>query len=355
MARSREDPLNVAEASHASNGHEDVLVGDIGGTHARFGIVDQAGRLEAVKIFNAADYATLTAAASEYLGALARRNRPRKGAIAVASPVLSDRVQLTNHPWSFSVEETRSALELETLEVLNDFIALALALPALKEEHSRTIKPGRRQATAPLGLLGPGTGLGVSALIPVAQGWVALPAEGGHRDLAASTEREWRIVRCLQERFGHVSAERILSGPGLLNLYQAICQLDGLVPEAEEPKEIEARALASGCRACTEAIAIFSRQLGAVAGDLALTFGARGGIFLGGGVLQGMGDAFQVGLFCEGFLDKGRFRSYLEPVPVRLVLNPTAALVGAARALEYEFPAGVRALPQDLSAGSLPP
>ena len=330
-----------------SNGTGRVLVADIGGTRARFGIVDSEGRLEGAEVFRAADYPTLIEAASDYLRGIEPENRPRRGAIAVACPILGDRVQMTNHPWSFSIEETCSALELRTLEVVNDFIALALALPVLREEHTRLIKPGKRESTAPLALLGPGTGLGVSALIPVAQGWIALPTEGGHRDLAASSDREWRIIERLKERFGHVSAERALSGPGLVNLYSAICEVDGRYFEERDPQAVASRAASGTCAASGEAARMFSRQLGAVAGDLALTIGARGGVFLGGGVLVAMGAAFSHELFLEGFVGKGRFRGYLEPVPVRLVLHPTAALLGAARALEYDFSAGFRASTDD--------
>lgn len=330
-----------------ANGNEDVLVGDIGGTRARFGIVDATGQLTEVRILSAADYPTLIDAATDYLAGFEPSGRPKRGAIAVACPILGDRVRMTNHPWRFSVSETCHALGLSMLEVVNDFIALALALPVLREEHTRLVKPGKRENTAPLALLGPGTGLGVSALIPVAQGWVALPTEGGHRDLAAGTEREWRIIERLQQRFGHVSAERAVSGPGLTNLYRAICELDGIEAVEAEPEEVVARALAASCAASDEAVSVFSRQLGAIAGDLALTLGARGGVYLGGGVLHGMDSTFHMGLFREGFLDKGRFREYLDPIPVRLVLNPTAALLGAARALEYDFTAGVRATGQD--------
>ncbi len=327
----------------SGNGTDSVLVGDIGGTRARFGIVDSQGQLRAARILEAAHYTTLVDAAGDFLAGLKQDARPRRGAIAVACPILGDRVEMTNQPWNFSIAAACRALGLDTLEVLNDFIALALALPVLREEHSREIKPGTREQTSPLALIGPGTGLGVSALIPVAQGWVALPTEGGHRDLAASTKREWKLVESLQKRFGHVSAERVLSGPGLVNLYRAICEVDGKEPEVRKPEGVAARADAGSCVVSEEAVKVFSRQLGAVAGDLALTIGARGGVFLGGGVLQGMGSAFDVDLFRDGFLDKGRFRDYLEPIPVRLVLNPTAALLGAARALEYDFPAGVRA------------
>lgn len=318
-----------------------VLVGDVGGTRARFGLIS-AGELTEVRILEATNYSTLIEAASDYLAGLAPGARPRRAAIAIAGPVFDDRVRMTNRLWSFSVGETGRELGLETLEVLNDFIALALAAPDLPREQSREVKAGGGDKTAPLAVLGPGTGLGVSALIPRGDEWIALATEGGHRDLAAGTEREWRIVERLQHRFGRASAERTLSGPGLVNLYVAICELEGVEPEAREPEGVVARALTGSCKACSEAVDVFSRQLGAVAGDLVLTYGARGGVWLGGGVLQAMSTAFDAGLFCHGFLDKGRFRSYVESVPVRLILDPTAPLLGAARALEAESPTGVR-------------
>lgn len=330
--------------AHQGNGSGTVLVGDIGGTRARFGIVDSEGRLAAARVLRASDYPGLIEAATEFLAEIPLPDRPHRGALAVACPILGDRVQMTNHPWSFSVDDTRQALGLEQLEVVNDFIALALALPVLREEHTRLIRPGEREPMSPLALLGPGTGLGVSALIPVAQGWIALPTEGGHRDLAASTEREWKIFERLQSRFGHVSAERALSGPGLVNLYRAICEIDGVDSDLPDPESVAAEAAAGTGATSAEAARVFSRLLGRVAGDLALTIGARGGLFLGGGVIGAMGAAFSDDLFVEGFLDKGRFGAYLGPIPVRLVLHPTAALLGAARTLEYESPAGYRAI-----------
>jgi glucokinase len=325
---------------HAGDG--DILVGDIGGTHARFGLVDSSGRLSEPRILKCSSYGSLVAAMRDYLAQVPTAGRSRRAAIAVACPVLGDDVQITNHHWSFSVKETCAALDLRALEVVNDFIALALALPILKDEDTRELKPGMRQPTATLGLIGPGTGLGVSVLVPVAEGWVAVPTEGGHRDLAAGTEREWRIIERLHQRFGHVSAERVLSGPGLVHLYQAICEIDECPIEPMGPIEVVAAAQSGESAPCSESVRIFSRQLGAVAGDLALTVGARGGVFIGGGVLPGMDSAFDTERFREGFVGKGRFREYLEPIPVRLILNPTAALLGAARALEYDFSVGTR-------------
>ncbi len=337
-----ESGLGGSESTYARR--EAVLAGDIGGTRARFGFVDGAGRLSEVRILECARYPSLVDAAREYLASVPAPARPRWAAIAVACPVLEDRVQMTNHPWSFSIAETREQLGVERLEVLNDFCALALALPSLGLGDTRTLNSGRAQEESPLAVLGPGTGLGVSALIPGHGAAVALSTEGGHRDIAASTQREWAIVERLQRRFGRVSAERVLSGPGLVNLHWAIRDLAGLEDEPRKAEEVVHGAKDGTCAACPEAVQFFSRQLGAVAGDLALTLGARGGVFIGGGVVPRMEEAFDVELFRQGFLSKGRFRRYLEPIPVRLITQATTALLGAARALEGDVPAGFRSV-----------
>jgi glucokinase len=218
------------------------LVADIGGTHVRFGIAAAGGRIGDPSTFRCADYASLTEAARAYLEEVDGPS-PRRAAFAVAAPVQGDRVRMTNHVWSFSIETVRRELALERLEVLNDFAALAVALPALGDEDLTEIKAGDPAPDAPLAVLGPGTGLGVAALVPAGDSWTALTTEGGHRDLAAQTEREWRIVRHLQERFEHVSVERVLSGPGLVNLYEAVSRLAG-----EEPQSLTPAAIVAGAR-----------------------------------------------------------------------------------------------------------
>lgn len=320
-------------AETAGNGRGGILVGDVGGTKARFGIVDADGRLTGVRILSAAAYPTLIDAASDYLAGCETVARPRQGAIAVACPILGDRVSMTNHPWSFSIGELRRDLGLERLEVLNDFAALALAVPALGSKELATVKEGEAEANAPLTVLGPGTGLGVAMLVPAGGSWLALPSEGGHRDLAATSPREWQVVRQLERRFGHVSVERAVSGPGLVNLYEALSRLAKEEPQALDPAAVVAGARDRSSPACVEAVALFAGWLGAMAGDLALTLGSRGGVYLGGGVLEKMGGVFDAGRFRERFLAKGRFRAYLEPIPVHSIRHPQAALIGAARAL----------------------
>ncbi len=314
------------------------LVGDIGGTHARFGLLGPSGEVSSIESLITSDYASLEATARAYLDAVAPEAAPEVGAIAVAGPVSGDVFELTNLGWRFSVSSVRDALELERLVMLNDFQALALAVPSLDGDDLEPVREGRAVAGHALAVLGPGTGLGVSGAIPVGDRWAALRAEGGHRDLAASTELEWEVVKRLSARFGgHVSAERAVSGSGLVNLYQALAEIEGAEDAARgeiSAREIDDLARGGDLRA-QRAIALFCGWLGAIAGDLALTLGARGGVYLGGGLLAKMGEMFDRRIFEERFLAKGRFRSYLEPIPVWLIRRPAAALLGAAHVLRF--------------------
>lgn len=307
-----------------------LLAADLGGTHVRFARVGKGGRPARTRAFAAADFPSLEAAIVAYVGGA---DPPREAAIAVAGPVHGDEVRLTNRDWSFSIPALRAALGLSRLEVLNDFEALALSLPGLGPGDTEEIRPGTARPERPSAVLGAGTGLGVAALVPTGHGFRALTTEGGHADLAAASAREWAVVAWLAERHGHASAERVLSGPGLVNLYRALADLDGREAPLGEAKAV-VRGATEGVAGCAEAVRMFSAWMGAFAGDVALTFGALGGVFLGGGVVPKMGPTFDRGAFVERFLAKGRFADYLRPVPVRLIVHPAPALLGAARALE---------------------
>lgn len=309
-------------------------VADVGGTNARFAVVTRDGGLHAQRILTCDDYPSLADAAEAYLAGLTLTEPPTQAAVALAAPVVGDEVTLTNRPhWSFSISALQGRLELQRFVVVNDFTALALALPHLGEDETALLSApevvAHAEPMAPIALLGPGTGLGVSGLVPDgAGGWLPLATEGGHRDLAVASEREWHILQVLRRAFGTVSAERVLSGPGLVSLYRAICELDGSEPEAVRPAEVTIRSRMSA--QAREAVEVFAALLGAVAGDLVLTLGARGGLFIGGGVVPSMGEIFRRDLFWARYGDKGRFRGYLETVPVRLILHPTPALLGLA-------------------------
>lgn len=313
-----------------SSADQPALVADIGGTNIRFGLATAAG-IERAAAYRCADYPSPAEAARAYCAEVGAR--PRQAAFAVAAPIRGDSVRLTNQVWAFSIDGVRGELGLDRLEVVNDFTALALALPALAADDLREIKAGATGVEAPKVVLGPGTGLGVAALVPAADGWIPLTTEGGHRDLAAASEREWQIVRHLGQRFEHVSLERALSGPGLVNLYEAITRLADDEPKSLTPADVVAGARDGSSPACVEATKLFTGWLGAVASDLAVTFGAFGGVYLGGGVLPKMGGAFDVDRFRQRFLAKGRFRDYLQPIAVSLIERPSVALLGAARAL----------------------
>lgn len=314
------------------------LVGDIGGTHARFGLLGRDGEVSSIQSLTTSDYPSLEATARAYLETVEPEVAPAVGAIAVAGPVSGDVFELTNLGWKFSVSSVRQALELERLVMLNDFQALALAVPFLDSDDLDAVRPGEAVPGQALAVLGPGTGLGVSGAIPVGDRWAALRAEGGHRDLAASTELEWEVVKRLAVRFGgHVSAERAVSGSGLVNLYETLGEIEGVEHAARgevTARQIDDLARQGDARA-EQAIALFCGWLGAIAGDLALTLGARGGVYLGGGLLAKMGEMFDRQRFEERFLAKGRFRGYLEPIPVWLIRRRAAALLGAAHVLRF--------------------
>lgn len=330
------------------------LLGDVGGTSARFAWQSREGAaIEQVEVLPCAQYPSLGEAVQAYLKSnlqvqlqVQALGRPACAAIGIATPVLGDWLAMTNHPWQFSVSALREQLALERLLVLNDFTALALALPQLDDRAKRQIGGGAPVAGANIGLLGPGTGLGVSGLVQDASAGLPIAGEGGHVTLAASNALEFAVIEVLQARYGHVSAERVLSGGGLVNLYGALAQIRGRAIEPLMPAQIMQRAQGSeagdlgaaaglGCDPiATEALNLFCGFLGQVAGDLALTLGARGGVYLGGGIVPRMGRRFEQSPFRARFEAKGRYGAYLQAIPVWLIDSPMPpALIGAARAL----------------------
>ncbi|WP_119156603.1 glucokinase [Caldimonas tepidiphila] len=311
------------------------LVGDVGGTHARFGwLAAPDAPISDMATYPNAAHAGLLDAMRHYLAQHAKP-QPAWCAIGIANPVSGDHVQMTNLSWSFSIRELREALGLERLLVLNDFTALALSLPGLGPGELRAIGGGEARAGAPKALLGPGTGLGVSGLLPVPGGhWVAINGEGGHATLAAGDDFEAEVIAVLRRRFEHVSAERALSGPGLENLYEAVCTLAGRPAAVLGAPAIAQAALGGGDADCVAALELFCALLGSVAGNLALALGAHGGVYIGGGIVPRLGDWFARSRFRECFVAKGRFRGYLDAMPTWVITAENPALLGAARALD---------------------
>lgn len=311
------------------------LLGDIGGTNARWAWQPHPGSaLQQITSYPCAQFESVAAVIEHYLRDQ-RLPRPARVAFGIATPITGDSVKMTNHHWCFSVLDLRATLGVERCLVINDFAAIAAALPTLTSADSRRIGRGEAVLGAPVAVLGPGTGLGVAGLVPGDAGsYVGVTGEGGHVTLAAANVREDLVLAHLRRRYGHASAERAISGPGLVNLYEAICALDALPHVGLQPANVVERALAGSDAACAEALALFGGFLGSVAGNLALTLGARGGIYLGGGVVPRLGTAFDALPFRARFEDKGRFRAYLERIPTLVITTPAVGLYGAANALD---------------------
>lgn len=323
-----------------------ALVGDIGGTNARFARVDPVtGRPVAAANFFCADYADIDAAIEAYL-ALYGLAAPAHISLAVAGPVIDGRAKMTNHSWQVDAAALSQRFDCR-ISVINDFHAQALGVVALRRDELEwvvapaTAAAGTAPAVGDLGgirlVAGPGTGFGVAALL--ADGSV-LSSEGGHIGFAPLTDHELAILSLLRTRYARVSVERLLSGNGLANLYWANARLEGVESELDAP-EVVVGAMA-GDSLCQRAVDDFVAVLGAVTGDLALTFGATGGILLTGGVLPKMLPVVKRELLRERLCEKGRFRDYLVDVPVAIVVAENPGLIGCARAAQRQMLAGTR-------------
>ena len=312
---------------------ETWLVGDIGGTNARFGLVSPDGEVLHWRTQAAADFPTIEEAIAAYLDERGGLPMPRQAALAVASAVTGDRVAMTNHPWAFSVSAVKARFDFARLEVLNDFTAQALALPRLGANDRRQVGAGEAAAGAPLAVLGPGSGLGVSGLVRSGAGWTALTGEGGHATMAPASDRESAVLDHMRRRFDHVSAERVLSGPGIVNLYETLAGLNGAPSKGYAAAQITDLGMRGADPVCGEATAMFCAMLGTIAGNLALTLGARGGVYIAGGIVPRLGDYFAQSPFRARFQAKGRFEAYLAAIPTYVVTHPRAAFLGCAAVL----------------------
>lgn len=313
------------------------LLADVGGTNVRFALETAPMQIGAVTALKVADHASLEAAMRHYLEGLraARATLPRHAAIGLANPVTGDQVRLTNHDWAFSIEATRQAVGLERLVAINDFTSLALALPYLRASDLVQVRPGQAVATAPRALVGPGTGLGVSGLVPSPAGSaVALAGEGGHIELMPVTDDEWIAWQAAHRTFGRVSAERLLSGMGLSHIHAALSAETGTLPDAPlTPEQVTTGAFERHDPLCERTMAVFFGLLGSVAADVALVLGALGGVYLGGGILPRFVPALQASTFNARFAAKGRMQGYLDQLPVYVITASYPALPGLARAL----------------------
>ncbi len=314
------------------------LLADIGATYARFCVERVPGRFEHVAVLPCADYPGFTAVVQAYLDSLPEGIHPRHGAVAIANPIEGDWVRMTNRDWAFSIQEAQRQLDLVTLLVVNNFTALAMSLPRLGAEARRQVGGGEPQSNGVIGLIGPGTGLGVSGLVPSGDRWVTLATEGGHVNFAPSDERELRILQFAWKTMPRVSAERLLSGPGLELIYQALAEGRAGAEPHLNAAEIVRRALAGSDSVCNETVECFCAMLGSMASDLALTLGATGGIHVGGGIVPRLGALFDRSPFRARFEAKGRFSSYVARIPTYVLTAENPAFHGVSSLLADHVP-----------------
>ena len=314
------------------------LLADIGGTFARFALETEPGQFEQMVSLRCADHADFHAAVRSYLDGLAPgTGEIHHAAVAIANPVEGDRVRMTNYHWQFSIEEMRQRLGFDTLVVVNDFTALAMALPRLRREDKQQIGGGQAVPNSVVGLLGSGTGLGVSGLIPSAEGWIALGTEGGHTSFSPRDEREIAILRHAWREHAHVSFERLCSGSGMALIYRALAELHGQAAPPRQAPEITLAALEENDPLCLETLEVFCALLGTAAGNLAVTLGATGGIFVGGGIVPRLGSYFERSPFRRRFEERGRFSDYVAAIPTYVITAEEATFKGASAILEAQL------------------
>ena len=301
------------------------LLADIGGTNARFALETGPGEICQVRVYPCADYPGVAEVIRNYLKGM-KIGRVNHAAIAIANPVDGDQVSMTHHDWSFSIEATRRALDFDTLLVVNDFTALAMALPGLTDSQRVQVGGGARRPNSVIGLLSPGSGLGVRGLIPAADRWIALGSEGGHTTFAPADEREDLVLQYARKQWSHVSFARVLAGPGIEIIYRALAARDQKRVTVDTA-EVVKRAL-EGEPLAVESVDVFCGMLGTFAGNIAVTLGALGGIYLGGGVVPRLGQFFERSSFRRRFETKGRCEGYLQNVPTYVITAEYPALVG---------------------------
>lgn len=306
-----------------------ILCGDIGGTNAKFTFIKD-GTIGPVEVLAVKDYPQFTDALKSLLGG-DRGNGITGAAFAAAGPVDGNRCRVTNSGWTIDGSELRRGFNWAEVRVVNDFEALAWSLPRLTASDLFTIGSGKAERNAPAVVLGPGTGLGLACFLPRPDGDSVIGTEGGHATFPAATPREDAIIGHLRERFGHVSAERVLSGGGLVNLYRAVGSIDGRPTTERTAEEITVAGLDGSCVSCREALDLFCAMLGTFAGNAALTFAARGGIYVGGGIAPRIVEHLRGSQFRARFEAKGRFRPYLAAVPTSVIIHRDATLVGLQR------------------------
>jgi glucokinase len=305
-----------------------ALVGDVGGTNARLALCAMdSGTISQAKTYSGLDHPSLEAVIRLYLQE--HDVQVEDACIAIACPINGDWVTMTNHTWEFSISDMKANLGFKHLEVINDFTAVSMAIPVLSAEDKLQFGGETAQAGKPIAVYGAGTGLGVAHLVNTGERWMSLPGEGGHVDFAPNSEEEDAVLHALRAELGHVSAERLLSGPGLVNLYRGLVLADDRVPEMLQPKDVAERGQSDSCIDCRRAMSLFCVLMGRFGGNLALNMGTFGGVYIAGGIVPRFLEFFKASGFRVAFEDKGRFQDYLKNIPVFLITHEQPGLLGS--------------------------
>ncbi|TGG95347.1 glucokinase [Natronospirillum operosum] len=328
------------------------LIADIGGTNARFALaprVTMNGRvlalseqdLVAQRTLNGRDHETIGAAIEAYLDEVSGEwGRPDQGCLAIACPTDQDLIRMTNHTWAFSVSELQAALGFRQLRFINDYHALANSIPYLGAAGAVQVGGGEPAVGAPMAVTGPGTGLGLACLAFSDIGPVTVQTEGGHAHFAPTDDIEIQVLSYLLQSHERVSWERLLSGMGLENLYRALCHVHGETAQDLKAPDISQAGLSGQDPRCEETLQRFCALLGSYAGDVALSLGARGGVFIAGGIIPRFMDFFQASQFRQRFEAKGRMSGFNQPIPTAVIVSQQPGLLGSAAVLNYDWARG---------------
>ena len=311
------------------------FVADVGGTNIRLAR-EVHGELIDIKKYLCNDYDSIAQVIQLYFDEFPDI-RFRAGCIGIACPVIGDHIKMTNHHWQFSIKELKSLLRLDWLDVINDYDAVAMSLPVLSDAQKHQIGGGSIHENAPIAVFGPGTGLGVGHLINTGVKWQPLDGEGGHINFAPVDETDLIIWRYLTQKYGYASAEEVMSGRGLVQIYEALAEYQGKPIAYNDPADVSKNAIAGSCTICEAALTQFCASMGTFAGNLALSLGTLGGVYIAGGITQRFVDFLEASPFRERFEAKGRFKGYVSAIPTFVITEPDHGLLGTAAYLEQYY------------------
>ena len=305
------------------------LIADIGGTNLRIGTTDPEGKIDNIKMYRCSEFSGLAEIVQDYLTGFDTNVVKLNACFAIACPVDNDIISMTNLPWEFSKKELQQTLGLSSMYFINDYTAIAHAVPTLTDNQKVKIGSGSVVENKPISICGPGTGLGVANVVNVNGQWISLGGEGGHVDFAPTDETEIKILNFLLKKYKHVSYEQLLSGLGIEQIYQALMSIQGQTPEALKAEDITAKAINNECDVCKASLDKFCEILGNFAGNLSLTLASFGGVYIAGGIVPRFIEYVQKSNFRSRFEAKGRFESFNQAIPTYVITEPQPGLMGA--------------------------